>query len=176
MTNIKDVMQDGSISFDTVVVDEAARANPLDLMIPMAMAQRRIVLVGDHLQLPHMLEPHVESELKEQEELGAVEQELLKTSLFEHLHKLFLKLEKGGGPKRVVMLDTQFRMHPLLGRFVSQEFYERRGFDPISSGLPADNFEHDISGYEGCVATWIDIPKQEGTEQKRNGSRMREAE
>ena len=49
--------------FDTVIVDEAARANPLDLMIPMARAQRRIVLVGDHRQLPHVLEPDVEVEL-----------------------------------------------------------------------------------------------------------------
>ncbi|MEZ1842827.1 AAA domain-containing protein, partial [Pseudomonas putida] len=34
------------IEFDTVVIDEAARANPLDLFIPMSMAKRRIVLVG----------------------------------------------------------------------------------------------------------------------------------
>mgnify|MGYP002130084090 CR=1 FL=1 len=36
-----------SLSGDTVIIDEAARANPLDLFIPMSMAKRRIVLVGD---------------------------------------------------------------------------------------------------------------------------------
>ena len=44
--------------YDLVIVDEAARANPLDLFIPMSMG-RKIVLVGDHKQLPHMLEPDV---------------------------------------------------------------------------------------------------------------------
>ena len=31
-----------------------------NLFIPMSMAQRRVVLVGDHRQLPHLLEPDVE--------------------------------------------------------------------------------------------------------------------
>ena len=44
--------------FDLVIIDEAARANPLDLLIPMSMG-KKIVLVGDHKQLPHMLEPDV---------------------------------------------------------------------------------------------------------------------
>ena len=42
----------GGDGYDTVVVDEAARANPLDLFIPLAKAKRRIILVGDHRQLP----------------------------------------------------------------------------------------------------------------------------
>ena len=46
------------LAYDTVIVDEAARANPMDLFIPMAQAKRRIVLVGDHRQLPHILEPN----------------------------------------------------------------------------------------------------------------------
>ena len=47
--------------FRTVIVDEAARSNPLDILIPMALAERRIILVGDHRQLPHILEPDIES-------------------------------------------------------------------------------------------------------------------
>ena len=39
----------------------------------------------------------------------------------------------------MVMLDTQFRMHPVLGEFVSREFYEREGLDPIKPTLfPTD--------------------------------------
>lgn len=173
MIGVKEVSDRLNISFDTVIVDEAARAAPLDLLIPMSMASRRIVLVGDHLQLPHMLEPRVETELQERHELDTVKSELLKISLFEHLHRTFKELHKAGGPQRVVMLDTQFRMHPELGRFVSREFYERRGFDPISSGLPESVFHHDIEAYEGCIATWLDIPKHEGVEKSSNGSRKR---
>ncbi|HHG3161571.1 TPA: DEAD/DEAH box helicase [Vibrio parahaemolyticus] len=176
MLELKDSIERQGISFDTVVVDEAARANPLDLMIPMSMAKRRIVLVGDHLQLPHMLEPRVESELQEQGEIDAVESELLKISLFEYLHGQFVEMHKKGGPQRVVMLDTQFRMHPQLGAFVSREFYERRGFESIESGLSEDSFEHNIPSFQGKVAAWIDVPKSEGKEQKIDGSRWRYSE
>ncbi len=176
MLSIKETSERLGIAFDTVIVDEAARASPLDLMIPMAMAKRRIVLVGDHLQLPHMLEPRVEAELQEQQELDAVKSELLRISLFEHLHRQFLRMNKNGGPKRVVMLDTQFRMHPELGRFVSREFYERRGFDPIEPGLSEDLFEHEIAEYQGCLAAWVDVPRDQGTEKTKNGSKFRSAE
>jgi superfamily I DNA and/or RNA helicase len=43
--------------FSTVIVDEAARANPLDLNIPLTSAKRRVILVGDHQQLPPYV-PH----------------------------------------------------------------------------------------------------------------------
>ena len=52
-----------TIRFDSVIVDEAARVDPLDLQIPLAQAKRRIVLVGDHRQLPHMLEPKIHEAL-----------------------------------------------------------------------------------------------------------------
>lgn len=176
MANIKENSERLGISFNTVIVDEAARAAPLDLMIPMSMAKTRIVLVGDHLQLPHMLEPQVEKELQEQQELDLVRSELLRISLFEYLHRQFKKMHEKGGPERVVMLDTQFRMHPELGSFVSQEFYERQGFEPINSGLEADDFVHQIDGYKGCHSAWIDISKEQGIEKKSNGSRVRLAE
>ncbi len=176
MANIKENSERLGISFNTVIVDEAARAAPLDLMIPMSMAKTRIVLVGDHLQLPHMLEPRVEKELQEQQELDLVKSELLRMSLFEYLHRKFKTMREKGGPERVVMLDTQFRMHPELGSFISREFYERQGFEPINSGLEAGDFVHQIDGYKGCHSAWIDIPKEQGIEKRSNGSRVRLAE
>ena len=71
MAGLKSVagLDSTDIEFDTVVIDEAARANPLDLFVPMSMAKRRIVLVGDDRQLPHMLEPDIEGQLQEEHEL-----------------------------------------------------------------------------------------------------------
>ncbi len=43
-------------SFPTVIVDEAARANPLDLLIPVTQASERVILVGDHRQLPQVID------------------------------------------------------------------------------------------------------------------------
>jgi AAA domain len=119
MTQAKGVRSEDDVVFDTVIIDEAARANPLDLMIPMSLAARRIVLVGDHHQLPPMLEPDVEQQVLRDNEhaTGA-----LRKSLFQ---RLFEAHHDSTGPpvRRVVTLDEQFRMHEALGTFVSDSFY-----------------------------------------------------
>ncbi len=177
MTGLKQVEFQDQISFNTVIVDEAARANPLDLMIPMAMGERRIVLVGDHRQLPHLLEPRVEDELAEKFAINQVHKEMLRLSLFERLLKSLRDMEsKKNQPKRVVMLDTQFRMHPELGRFISEQFYEKHGLDPVKPGLSEKCFQHAVPGYEGKVCGWVDVPAEEGKSSRLNGSLRREAE
>ncbi|MCY9854743.1 DEAD/DEAH box helicase [Vibrio mediterranei] len=178
MVGVKSVEHSKSIHFDSVIVDEAARANPLDLMIPMSMARKRIVLVGDHRQLPHMLEPRVEKELQDKNELEITDHELLQQSLFERLYFSLSKYEKDGSSehKRVVMLDTQFRMHPELGAFVSEEFYERFGLPPVKPGLDESYFPLDVPGYEGKLAAWIDVEPSKGKMSSKNGSKYRDCE
>ncbi|MEU6787004.1 AAA domain-containing protein [Nonomuraea angiospora] len=154
MADAKQSSRIDEVVFDTVIVDEAARANPLDLMIPLIHAGRRIVLVGDHHQLPHMLEPDVERMFQDRD--GAPEQ--LRQSLFE---RLFRRLgDNSAVTRRVVTLDTQFRMHPTLGKFVSRNFYK----NTLESKRPATEFAHNLPGYEGKVAAWIDLPPDTGQE------------
>jgi len=177
MVSIKNVPGQSLISFNAVIVDEAARANPLDLLVPMSMGRRRIVLVGDHRQLPHLLEPKVEDELAEKYELGTVHEEMFKKSLFERLKISLEALERENGqPKRVVMLDTQFRMHPKLGSFISENFYESHELAKVKSGLPEENFGHSISGFGGKVAAWIRVPENSGKSARRDGSLYRNVE
>ncbi len=178
MVGLKSVEHSKNIHFDSVIVDEAARANPLDLMIPMSMARKRVVLVGDHRQLPHMLEPRVEKELQDNNELEIIDHELLQQSLFERLYRSLSKYEKEGATehKRVVMLDTQFRMHPELGSFVSEEFYERFGLSPVKAGLNESHFPLDVPSYEGKLAAWIDVEPSKGKMASKNGSKYRDCE
>lgn len=175
------------IEFDTVIVDEAARANPLDLFVPMAMAKRRIVLVGDDRQLPHMLEPEVESQLQEEHALTALQLEALRSSLFQRMRLMLQDLEKKDGIRRVVMLDTQFRMHRVLGDFVSAQFYEKVGLEAVKTTRKDDEFafapdfiralSNDSGHYENKVCQWIDVPASAGLAQRLGGtSPMREAE
>jgi hypothetical protein len=164
------------IEFDTVIIDEAARANPLDLFVPMSMAKRRIILVGDHRQLPHLLQQELENELATQKTLNEMEASALKTSLFERLVGQLREQEKTDNIKRVVMLDKQYRMHPVLGKFISENFYERYDEDEILAGRPASDFMHDLPGYEGRCCAWLDIPIIHGQEAYRGKSRIREAE
>lgn len=178
MSNLKKMasLEHSSISFDTVVIDEAARANPLDLFVPMAMAERRIVLVGDDRQLPHLLEPEIEQEVAIQHDLTEVQRKAFETSLFERLRLQLQRLEREDGVQRVVMLDTQFRMHPVLGEFVSRYFYESAGMEAVKSGKKAENFSHQLGGYEGKVCAWLNVPADTGTEQKVGTSRVRQEE
>ncbi len=169
--------------FETVIVDEAARANPLDLFIPMTMARRRVVLVGDHRQLPHMLEPDVERDISAAVKSGDLAQEAeaaLKESLFGRLWHILQKLEQHDGIQRAVRLDTQFRMHPVLGNFVSRMFYERGEDAGLRSGADAEHFTHRLAAYqkqgEPCVAAWIDVPAGPGKRERAGRSKSRVAE
>lgn len=155
---------DTGIEFDTVIIDEAARANPLDLFIPMSMAGRRVVLVGDHRQLPHLLEPEVESEVVETHGLNVDQRSAFSESLFERLWRQLKDREAADGFPRVVMLDTQFRMHPVLGEFLSKEFYEKLA--PLKSVRPACEFMEKIPGYENKVCAWLDVPLSHGGEDR----------
>jgi hypothetical protein len=147
--------------FETVIVDEAARANPLDLFIPMSKAERRIILVGDHRQLPHILEEDIERQLEKSVDAT---KNVLKKSLFERLFIQMKELEKIDGIKRTVTLDTQYRMHPILGDFVSRTFYEYHGEPPIRAGRLESEFVHNLPGYENTVAAWINVPLSAGKE------------
>jgi hypothetical protein len=159
--------------FETVIVDEAARANPLDLFIPMSKAERRIILVGDHRQLPHILEEDIERQLGQSTEAT---KNALKKSLFERLFVQMKELEKLDGIKRTVTLDTQYRMHPILGDFISRTFYEYHGEPAIRAGKPEEEFVHNLPGYENVVAAWINVPFSAGGETKgRSKSRPIEA-
>lgn len=179
MMNLKALpgLKGGGVSFDTVIIDEAARANPLDLFVPMALGRRRIVLVGDHRQLPHLLEPELENELVGALNLNDAQREAYRHSLFERLVMQLRERQDHDGVKRIVVLDTQYRMHPVLGEFVSKQFYEPVGLDPIRSGRLATDFVHGVPWYGTSVCAWVDVPFEDGQERKGPGkSRFRDAE
>ena len=159
--------------FSTVIVDEAARANPLDLNIPLTSAKRRVILVGDHRQLPHMIDKSIQDNLADDEDIAVDYHSHLKDSLFERLYIKLKELEKKDGIRRVITLDTQYRMHPIIGDFISRTFYEREGDPKISSGIPAEKLTHDIQKYKNKVAVSINIPNSMGKEDKYHGSAYR---
>ena len=167
-------IDEGQTTFESVIVDEAARANPLDLFIPLSMAKRRVVLVGDHRQLPQLLEPDVERQLAEGVEKGTVEAQTLQAvqaSLFERLWVVLRALEERDGIRRTVTLNAQFRMHPALGQFISKVFYEYHNDGEIESPREVSQFTHDLPGYvkEGrsSAAAWMDVPNDRGREVRR---------
>lgn len=91
-------------TFDLVVMDEASQAIEPGAWIPILKAQK-IVLAGDHFQLP----PTVRSKKAEEGGLGE--------TLFERLHPLV-------GDERRTLLRVQYRMNEKIMNFSSREFYD----------------------------------------------------
>lgn len=164
-----------TLPFDTVIVDEAARANPLDLMVPLSLAKERVILVGDHRQLPQLLDEGLVPSLSSRHDPDVVST-VLSRSMFE---RLFLKLreaEHRDGTKRVITLDRQFRTHPVLGTFVSEQFYAPFG-ERLSNGNPnASAFAHNLAAYSQAACGWIDVPVTKGPERVAGTSISRPVE
>lgn len=164
------------MKYEFVIVDEAARVSPRDLMIPMAQG-KRIILVGDHRQLPHIIDDEIARQMEEGE-TEEEESDWLKKSMFQYLFSERLKAleEKDKIPRRVT-LDTQYRMHPLLGDFISRNFYER--FDPsekFASGRLESDFVHNLPDTENKPAIWLDVAATKGKHQRSGTSWTRPAE
>eukprot|EP00931_Biecheleriopsis_adriatica_P103086 TRINITY_DN77972_c0_g1_i1.p1 TRINITY_DN77972_c0_g1~~TRINITY_DN77972_c0_g1_i1.p1 ORF type:complete len:1087 (-),score=219.88 TRINITY_DN77972_c0_g1_i1:38-3298(-) len=93
------------VSFTSVIVDECTQATLPSTLVPLLGAER-VVLIGDHQQLP----PTVLDE--------NIAQAGFQRSLFERLVL--------ARPSWSVMLDVQWRMHPSIAEFPSREFYDGR--------------------------------------------------
>ena len=158
--------------YDLVIIDEAARANPLDLMIPMSMG-KKVILVGDHKQLPHMLSPEV---VKEYRKEGNTEQmQVLEESLFE---RLFNTLEASGAKKRTTRLTKQYRMNPVISNFASKCFYEEKNTDVglDSSEVKIDEKQANLGMYKDKPLVFLDLPQAIFDAEKSGVSKSRPAE
>ena len=73
-------------------------------------------------------------------------------------------------------LDAQYRTHPLLGDFASNNFYQKYN-EGYQSPLPASHFEQRLQGIENKAAVWMNVPNSDGKEVRlESGSRERDAE
>jgi DNA polymerase III delta prime subunit len=173
----------GYLQYGSVIVDEAARTSPRDLMIPMVQAKDRIILVGDHRQLPHIVDESLLQQMEQElEDLdrqeGGREQfnQHIKESMFQYLFHRAKQLEQHDGQPRTITLDAQYRSHPLLGQFASDQFYKPYG-EEYESPLPASHFSQQLAGIEDKAAVWLDVPAQLGDEDRTaSKSRFRKAE
>lgn len=163
--------------YEYVIIDEAARVAPRDLMIPMSQG-KRIILVGDHRQLPHIIDTQIEEAIKH-ENADMSDLDWLEKSMFEQLFtERVLELETDKICRHVT-LDTQFRMHPLLGDFISRNFYERysEGKEKVKSGLGPQYYAHNLPGTSNKPLAWIDVPRFKGKEKRDESSSLyRQAE
>lgn len=152
--------------FDLLVIDEATQATEPSCLIPITMAER-VVLAGDHRQLP----PTVKSQ-------QAAEQGL-EQSLFE-------KLANRCGETIMSQLDRQYRMHTDIMRFPNEQFYDGslKAADAVAEhtlsaiGVDLD----DVDGWRRSIIdpdeplVFLDTAALDAHEHSRHGSTSRENE
>lgn len=145
-------------SFDTVIIDEASKSTPPDIILPM-LKGKKIVLVGDHKQLPPFIDQNAYDEIDEDDEHL---KKLIKVSLFEELY------EKSDRSMRT-MLFRQYRMHKDIAALINQ-FYINTDAGRLES--PASEFkQHGCEGLEIDAdnhVIWYDIPNIEKYYEKKN--------
>lgn len=155
-----------NFEFDYVIIDEAARANPLDLFIPITLARKKVILVGDHKQLPQLVDQDILEQMECSNDSRERFEELkgfMEKSLFESLWD-YLKTERNDGIVRTVTLDTQYRMPQKLSDFVSRNFYGDETH--IQTGKNPNDCIHHVSRYTkkngNCkCAVWENVDSKE---------------
>lgn len=144
--------------YDYVIIDEAARSNPLDILIPMSMG-KKIILVGDHKQLPHILEPEVVKAVQKTTQLSDAES-ILKESLFMRLYNLVKAedMKNKRRPERTAMLQEQYRMHPDICDLVNIFYCDKNGNHGLISMCTKEEKAHKLGMYDDKALAWLDVP------------------
>lgn len=124
--------------YDFVIIDEAARSISSELAIAMQSA-KRVLLVGDHLQLPPLYSDAHKAALARK--LGINDKH---TEIDDVLRSDFARaFNSEYGKQASATLLTQYRMAPPIGNLVSQTFYDGkltngpRAIPDIYQGAPS---------------------------------------
>lgn len=122
-----DVLAGMSLTFETVVIDEAAQCIELSAIIPLRYGCKKCIMVGDPNQLP----PTVLSQ---------------KAASFKYEQSLFVRMQNNHKDS-VYLLDVQYRMHPEISAFPSREFYTSKLKDGPNMKLLTERPWHEIEEY-----------------------------
>lgn len=151
------------MEFDLVVIDEAGKALAGELLIPINRA-RKVVIIGDHLQLPPVIDPVLYKsggvqygDVVEQE----LQNEFTKRSFFQRLYEDCPVASK-------CMLNVQFRMPPDIAELVSRFFYH----GALATGENCYRKKPMFLGHHLIFLDMKDEPDYyEGPTQRQDGSR-----
>lgn len=135
--------------YDLVVIDEAARSPASELAIAMQVG-RKVLLVGDHKQLPPLFDD---------EHIKAAKRILLTVSTDEFKRSDFERAFVSSYGKTVGrFLKIQYRMIPAVGNLVSECFYSEEGGLETGRGVTEKAYLELFE--EICTpVTWIDTSK-----------------
>ena len=156
--NAKTLIENGFDDFDVVIIDEVSKATPPELLIPM-LRGRKIVLVGDHRQLPPLFNEHEKTYLEVAEQQEYMEDVIVPLTM-EDFNKykdmvtasLFERYFENANDTIKETLNYQYRMHTDIMDIINI-FYD----DYLRDGNE-DNYTYDTKAH------YLSIPSTSGTE------------
>lgn len=162
-------IQQSGMLFDTVIIDEAGKANYGETIVPMRLG-KKYILVGDQRQLPPYMdrgevEKFLADEYPDSPEAQRKEKEIeieeaLSSSLFEDF------LDKCPEESKV-QLNYQFRMNPDMGNYISTLFYGGE----LNNGTGTQNLKCEIEGYPYTV-TFYDTQNKKKPYESSSGYKI----
>jgi len=165
----KSLYNENEMAFDVVIMDEASKATPLEMAVPLVWG-RKIIVIGDHKQLPPMMdEDSINIALRKigREDL-AEKIENIKESQFKRLFISAAKVRSS----IVATLDTQYRMHEkimnTINHFYADELAATGGLKcGIMESMDIPDFNNRGSRFHGLNilpflslqshAIWVDV-------------------
>jgi hypothetical protein len=154
----------GTIEFDAVIMDEASKATPPELLLPLCFGKKSII-IGDHKQLPPMLNEFSFKEAllnlgSEKAKLLAedIDRNFVETSQFKRLIT-----NAAVSPTIRSTFNIQYRMHPYINDVISQ-FYMDNGQTGLRCGLDENRVDSPDLGdpqsrYHGLTYRGFITPK-----------------
>lgn len=140
-------------NFDWVIVDEAGKATPPEILVPICLG-RKVVLVGDHKQLPPVVDEAL-LKLQDKERMN-ISKEDLELSLFEYLERSLSDDCKN-------ILDEQYRMNPVIGDLISNLFYEGK----LISKTSKEEKTIPLKMYESKPLVWLSTALRSDRKEER---------
>lgn len=149
-------------SFDWVIIEEAGRVVGCDLVIPMRLGHRWVLIVDPKQLGPYRKQDfrsvvnRLVTEAVEREDIDPEQQARLSDDC-EHLLGPFESFFDGTPQDAKKMLTQQHRMHPDICRVVSSSFYD----GDLVNASDVDRkylFPDDHPRFGGRAVVWIDVP------------------
>ncbi|WP_376796868.1 DEAD/DEAH box helicase [Thermogemmatispora sp.] len=167
------------VTFDLVLVDEAGQIGLADLLVPLVRG-KRAVLVGDHQQLPPLVDQAVlqrlaildqQTEASKEEDVEEEDAANLKMMLTKSMFEI---LAEGVDEQHFVMLTEQYRMPERIASLVSAQFYGGRLQTASLPRLQRSRCESDP--LFPAPLTFIDTAEMESSHRIERGHYYNEAE
>lgn len=161
--------------FDMVIMDESSKATPPELILPLTLG-KKVVIIGDHKQLPPMID---EKEFGEALEISGAKDLIEQWTKTDYKTSQFEKLFKNAPREIVTSLDTQFRMHEQIMDCISQFYDDQTELENglicgIKQQMDTPDFNSKPSRYHGIDinplitpdthAIWVNVDKPETQE------------